>query len=103
MRAFSGGLNVYLSLAPKFSGISRSFNWIPLKDLDINLDNPTFEQMEALEKLKTRLWNRLILGFPNKGCPYMVGTNETQYALGAALLQKQYVKGNAYSAEIEKQ
>lgn len=70
-------------------GISRPFNDMLRKDAEVDWDNPTEEQANALENLKYALANLPILGLPKRGRPFMIDSDASQYALDAVLLLEQ--------------
>ena len=59
------------------------------KGAEPDFENPTEEQLDAFGTLKEALITPPVLALPKKDRPYMVDTDASKYAIGAALLQQQ--------------
>lgn len=62
-------------------------------DAEIDWEDRTNEQMEALDKLKKNLENPPLLRLPKRGALYMADTYASQYEVGSVLLQEKKVGG----------
>ena len=89
MRSFLGAANVYRRFIKGFSKLARPLTDMLTKDSTANFTEPTEEQTEAFDALKGAMIRPPILALPKPGRPYMIDTDASSYALGAALLQQQ--------------
>ena len=89
LRSFLGACNVYRRFIKDFAKIARPLTFLTRKDATPDFDNPTTEQLEAFETLKTKMTEPPVLALPRTNQPYTLDTDASAYQLGCALLQEQ--------------
>ena len=88
LRSFLGAANYYRRFVRDFAKHAKPLNDMLRKEEPHDFPEPTQEQLDAFERIKTALINPPILVLPRLGLPLMLDTDASAYQLGAALLQQ---------------
>lgn len=91
MRSFPDECNVYRRVVHGFEGVARPLDAVLRKEVEREWHAPSENELEAFEKLKMSFVNPPVLKVTKRGCPFMVDSDASKYALGMVLIKEQEV------------
>lgn len=90
-----GCLQLLSTIICKFAGIERPLKAMLKKYAEVEWGNPTEDEMNSFQRLRDCFVRPSVLGLPKAGRPYRIGTDASQYGLGAVLMQQKEVEKDA--------
>ena len=88
LRSFLGLYNVHRRSVPRFARLARPLTELTEKETSFQLPDFNEEQLIAFEDLKYRLISTPVLRLPQRGLPFSMDTDASEYQLGCSLMKE---------------